>query len=85
MAYARRSATRSRARSTARGSTGYKRAPARTVRRSASRSRPATRRVTRARAAPAQRVVVELVYRDASEVARPQGVETSTKSSKPKL
>lgn len=34
---------------------------------------------------PQQKVVVELVYREATEVARPQGVVETRKGSKPRL
>lgn len=85
MAYARKTRSRARAAYGNSRSGGYGRAPARGVRRVAARGRKAPRRVSRAPAARAQKVVVELVYRDASEVARPQGVVETRKGSKPKL
>ena len=68
-------------RASGRGGSGSRRTGNRGVRRGASRT--GTRRA-RVSTRP-QTVRIEVVYRDAGEVARPQGVVEERKGSKPKL
>lgn len=81
MAYSRKTASRYGGRRSAgrgsarRGSSG----------RSGGSRKAAPRRAGRSVTPRQQKVVVELVYRDASEIARPQGVVETRKGSKPKL
>lgn len=84
MAQRKTTARRAYTRSYGTRSGGRGRAPARTAARSPARggkraARPSVKRQ------PQQKVVVELVYREATEVARPQGVVETRKGSKPRL
>lgn len=89
---ARRYQTRRRSSSAVRGGRTYggysrpaRRGAAVSKRRSSGRvGARASKRVT-ARRAPAQVVRIEMVYRDASPVARPQGTVELKKGAKPKL
>lgn len=75
-----------RARSPVRGRYGRS-APARPARRAGTGRKRVAARAPRAsvgRVAP-QKVQIELVYRDASTVQRPQVVETTRKGAKPRL
>lgn len=82
MAYRRKTTRRAASSSRARRSTSYSRSAPSRVRRSTKRAAPRRRAAVAPRA---QKVVVELVYRDASDVARPQGVVETRKGSKPKM
>lgn len=84
MAYRKKAARTAYPRSYGTRSGGRGRAPARAPSRAAPKrggggGRGAVKR------APTQTVRVELVYRDASEIARPQGVVETRKGSKPRL